>query len=299
MKHHYIPQFYLEPWVNRDLDNKLLEYRRLQLPREQLPRLEIKRRGKMETGWAENLYRIPGASKETQQNVEKIFMGAVDTKAAQARDMMLAGNVPVDPEIRHGWARFLLSLIIRTPEAVQAFKKKVRSDFLNPDPEFQGRYDAARRDGWPATLEEYLLDRSPHMAERTAVIMITRLIQNQNVLRLMTRAEWWILDTSSKKTKILSSDHPLIMSNGLGRVDGHLAIPLSPRLVFVAVMNRDFGAHMRRTALSKLIRNINDAVIGQGRRSVYAYDDESTREVKRRMGKRDYMMPLRLQYLSN
>lgn len=102
MKHHYIPQFYLEPWINRETDDKLTEYRRLKFDHEQQHRLEIKRRGKMETGWENNLYIIPGATKETKQNVERIFMGAVDGKAALARDMMLGGKVPMEPELRQG-----------------------------------------------------------------------------------------------------------------------------------------------------------------------------------------------------
>jgi hypothetical protein len=246
----------------------------------------------METGFIENLYRIPGATKKTQQNIERIFMGAVDKHAATARDIMLAGDIPTEPSIRHAWARFLLSLVMRTPEAVKAFKHKVKSDFLVPDPEFQGKYNEIKKEGWPPTLEEYMLQQSPTMPEREAVIMITRLIQNQNVLRLMMRADWWLLDTSTKRRKILTSDHPLIMSNGLGRPDGHFALPISPNLVFVAFMNHGIGRGIQRIPLSRLMRDINDAVIGQGRRSVYAFDEEETRTVKRRMGKRDYMSPL-------
>lgn len=246
----------------------------------------------METGFIENLYRIPGATKKTQQNIERIFMGAVDKHAATARDIMLAGDIPTEPSIRHAWARFLLSLVMRTPEAVKAFKHKVKSDFLVPDPEFQGKYNEIKKEDWPPTLEEYMLQQSPTMPEREAVIMITRLIQNQNVLRLMMRADWWLLDTSTKRRKILTSDHPLIMSNGLGRPDGHFALPLSPNLVFVAFMNHGIGRGIQRIPLSRLMRDINDAVIGQGRRSVYAFDEEETRAVKRRMGKRDYMSPL-------
>lgn len=292
MKHHYIPQFYLEPWVNRDLDDKLTEYRRLKFPHEQFPRLEIKRRGKMETGWAENLYRIPGATKETQQNIEKIFMGAVDTKAAQARDMMLGGVVPVDPELRHGWARFLLSLIIRTPEEVKAFKYNVRQNLMNPEPEYQARYDAIRKEDWPESLEDYIQQRTPKMAERTAVFLITSLIQNEKILRTFMGADWWILGTSNLQRKLLTSDHPLIMTNGLGRPDAHFALPISPRKIFIAFMRKEFGDRVRAVPAGRLLRETNDAVIGQGRRSVYAFDEESTREVKRRMGKRDYMLPL-------
>lgn len=299
MKHHYIPQFYLEPWINREADNKLTEYRRLKFDHEQHHRLEIKRRGKMETGWENNLYIIPGATKETKQNVERIFMGAVDGKAALARDMMLEGKVPMEPELRHAWSRFLLSLMIRTPEEIRAFKTKVRADLSTPSPEYQERYEALRREEWPNTLEEYINQRTPLLPERTAVLVITKLIQNENILKTLMGAEWWLLDTSNRIRKILTSDHPLIMTNGLGRPDGHFALPISPNLVFVAFMRPEFGVRVRQVSSGKLLREINDVVIGQGRRSVYAFDEQSTAEVKRRMSKRPYMAPMAWDVLKN
>jgi Protein of unknown function (DUF4238) len=292
VKHHYIPQFYLEPWVNRETDNKLTEYRRLTFDNEPRHRLEIKRRGRMETGWEKNLYIIPGATKETRQNVERIFMGAVDGKAALAHDIMLGGEVPMEPELRHAWSRFLLSLMIRTPEEIRAFKTKVRTDLSTPNPEYQERYEALRRDEWPDTLEEYINQRTPLLPERTAVLMITKLIQNEKILKTLMGSEWWLLDTSNRVRRILTSDHPLIMTNGLGRPDGHFALPISPNLVFVAFMRPEFGARVRQLAPGKLLREINDVVIGQGRRSVYAFDEQSTTEVKRRMSKRPYMAPM-------
>lgn len=299
MKHHYIPQFYLEPWINRETDNKLTEYRRLRFDHGLRHRLGIKRRGKMETGWERNLYIIPGATKETQQNVERIFMGAIDCQAALARDMMLGGEVPMEPRLRHAWSRFLLSLMIRTPEEIRALKTKVQTDLRTPNPEYQERYQAIRNDEWPDTFEEYINQRTPLLPERTAVLMITKLIQNEKILKTLMGAEWWLLDTSNRVRKFLTSDHPLIMTSGLGRPDGHFALPISPHLAFVAFMRPEFGARVRQAAPGKLLRQINDVVIGQGRRSVYAFDVQSTTEVKRRMSKRPYMAPIAWDVLRN
>nr|WP_174018270.1 SDR family oxidoreductase [Rhizobium rhizogenes] len=88
MKHHYIPQFYLRPWLGSD--NKLLEFRRLKFEHEPLPRLEIKRRGTRETGCEENLYTLHGATKETKQNVERIFMASLIPAGRMGRPGELA-----------------------------------------------------------------------------------------------------------------------------------------------------------------------------------------------------------------
>lgn len=218
-------------------------------------------------------------------------MGIVDKRAADARDLLLQNIIPTQPELRHAWARFLLSLIIRTPEEIKAFKERIIRDLSVPDPAFQSRYDQVRKEDWPATIGEYLKRENPKMIERTAIIVATKLIQHENVLRTFMGAMWWVLDTSSVSRRVLTSDHPLIMTNGLGRPDGHFALPISPTKVFVAFMNADFGETVRQVPVDHIVRELNDAVIGQGRRSVYAVDEQSTSEVKRRMGKRDYMLP--------
>jgi hypothetical protein len=110
-------------------------------------------------------------------------------------------------------------------------------------------------------------------------------------------AEWWILDTSNRERKILTSDHPLIMSNGFGRPDGHFALPISPHKVFIACIRPEYAEAARQVPPGKLLRKINAIVIGQGRRSVYAFDEQSSREVKRGFGKLPYITPIALNAL--
>ncbi|NTI50987.1 DUF4238 domain-containing protein [Agrobacterium rhizogenes] len=289
MKHHYIPQFYLRPWLGSD--NKLLEFRRLKFEHEPLPRLEIKRRGTGETGCEENLYTLHGATKETKQNVERIFMGAVDGKAALARDELLNGVIP-QGELRHAWARFLLSLSLRTPEQIRLFKKFLRDYWENPDANLLARYDAARQQDWPSTLAGWLKEENPKSHERSAIIIATRMMQNENVLRMFMGARWWVLDTSTVQRRLMTSDHPLVMTNGLGRPDAHFGLPIGPTRLFIAFMNDAISAKIRSQPVGKLVREANDAVIGQGRKSVYGVNDASTALVKQRMGKRDYFQPL-------
>ncbi|MFW8584670.1 DUF4238 domain-containing protein [Rhizobium beringeri] len=133
-------KFYLLPWVS-DEDGKLTEFRRLTNPHTQVQYIEVKRRGRNETGFEENLYTLPGTTKETKDNVEKIFMGAVDAKAALC-PRPVASRHNSGGELRHAWARFLLSLMLRTPEQIHSFKEVMRLHWEKPDAEIQARYDA-------------------------------------------------------------------------------------------------------------------------------------------------------------
>jgi hypothetical protein len=153
VKHHYIPKFYLTPWLGDD--TKLTEFRSITNPYTKAQHIEVKRRGVDETGYVKNLYTLAGLTKETRDTVEKIFMGAVDGKAALARDQLLEGVIP-QGELRHAWARFLLSLMLRTPEQIRSFKSIMRLHWEQPDEEIQARYEATRQSGWPATLVDWV-----------------------------------------------------------------------------------------------------------------------------------------------
>lgn len=67
--HHFIPQLYLRPWLSKT-DRKLAEYGLVP------PTMEIRSRRwvTQETGRVSNLYTLRGATEETKQNVERIFI---------------------------------------------------------------------------------------------------------------------------------------------------------------------------------------------------------------------------------
>ncbi|MDI7864273.1 DUF4238 domain-containing protein [Rhizobiaceae bacterium n13] len=262
-KHHYIPEFYLKPWLNPG-DNKLTEYRRLKFNHEPYTKLQIKRRGVAETGWQLNLYTIPDATPDTKQNIERIFMGAVDAKAALARDWLMnnpSKKLPVD--LRHAWARFVLSLMLRTPEEIGKFKAEVYKAFNTPDAEIKS-------------------------TESAAILAAANLMQDENGMSILKKADWWTIDTSKVGRKVLTSDHPLILGNGFKGREGYLALPIGPRRIFLALRDASFREEFLRKAMGKIVRETNEVTIGQGRRSVYAFDEESTTEVKRLMGKREF-----------
>ncbi len=60
MRHHYIPQFYLRPWLGED--RKLEEFGRVP-PTNQI---RSRRRGTNSTGYEDDLYEIPGVTEETK-----------------------------------------------------------------------------------------------------------------------------------------------------------------------------------------------------------------------------------------
>lgn len=280
MNHHYIPQFYLRPWLG--VDHKLQEFRR-----GYRDRIEIGRYGTKVTGCAEDLYTLPGVTEETKQNVERFFMSFVDDAAVKARDQMLQRELPVDPETRHSWARFLISLVFRNPEEVLRFKTSHRQNLLAPDPEFQRRYEAHRQEGDPALFEDWMVQTDPTYLERESVLMLTRLMENAKVLRLIRGMHWRIIDTSTVSRRLMTSDRPVVMTNGFGRYDGHIGIPISPTKLFIAFSVNDYANAFCQQPVGKIVRLVNQDAIGQGRKYVYALDGTASAQVRREMGRRE------------
>ncbi|MFF0919433.1 hypothetical protein ACFYE8_07000 [Rhizobium leguminosarum] len=101
-------------------------------------------------------------------------------------------------------------------------------------------------------------------------------------------AQWWVFKSHVRRP-IMTSDHPFVMTNGLLRPDGHFAIPIGPRHLFIAFMKKEFGESFRRMPAGKIVRLTNEAVIGQGRKYVYGLDSSDIAEVRRLMGKRDFI----------
>lgn len=202
MKHHYIPQFYLRPWLG--IDHKLQEFRR-----GHGNRVQSGRYGTKSTGYVEDLYALPGVSEDTRHKIENMFMMPVDTSAMRARNLLLQGTIPTD-ELRPAWARFLLSLLLRSPEQIAAFKTRVAADWRKPDTAMQARYEKARKPHWPETFEEMMRSVDPALAERTAVLMATRMIQRETVIKLFMSALWWVFDISEfDDLTFMTSDHPV------------------------------------------------------------------------------------------
>lgn len=289
MDHHYIPQFYLRPWLGAD--HKLQEFRR-----GYGNKVQSRRYGTKPTGYVEDLYALPGVSEDTRHNIETLFMAPVDTSATRARDLLLQGIIPTD-ELRPIWARFLLSLLLRSPEQIAAFKKNVADGWNKPDAAMLARYEKERKPHWPKTFDEVMRSVDPALAERTAVLMATRMMQRETVIQLFMSAMWWVLDVSEfADLTFMTSDHPVIMTDGLGRDDGHFAIPIGPKHLFIGCMNQNIRASIQSLPPREIVRIVNERVIGQGRKCVYAVDNANLDLVREKMGTMDYMAFLPEEY---
>jgi hypothetical protein len=274
--HHYVPVFYLKRWVGKD--GRLCVYIR---PR---PHDDVKAYWKHPdaTGYMEDLYAISGAGDETANHLEGRFLNRADNDAAEALDMLETGRMAsMDSRQRSSWSRFMMRLLHGTPEAVSRFTSQVAEHVAALEDKFRANYASLRG---PTDLETYE-DRGSdeeHLA-RTTVRTLQTVMDSKHLGNYLNGMAWDVVPLRSSYS-LLTSDRPLLMTNGIRGPGKHLAMPIGPRLLFIAA---DDPAEVQRLAQQDhdaLAKVTNDRVVRQARGFVWGLDDTQLRFVERRLG---------------
>src|SRR5262245_5952592 len=89
---------------------------------------KAKRRSPKGTGYVNSLYTVPGVPLDQAQFVEKEFLRLVEDWASRALKLFLSNTTfpkaTIDRRLQVGWARFLYSMIVRTPELIKTIQKR-------------------------------------------------------------------------------------------------------------------------------------------------------------------------------
>jgi hypothetical protein len=116
-------------------------------------------------------------------------------------------------------------------------------------------------------------------------MLIQRIIDNQTVGDHFNRLIWTIVSPPSTRS-FLTSDRPIVMTNGLSRPDSHLAIPIGPRKLFIASNQQGIVDEVVARKPDDLVSFVNDRVVRQARRFCIGTDDQQLRFVTNRFGAR-------------
>jgi hypothetical protein len=277
--HHYIPQFLLREWA--DASGFLFRYT------QPAPgKIDPKKKPTKAAGFVPNLYSIVGNHPDKAQLVETLFMSPLDNEAAQAHKLILAGDwEALDIKLKSAWTTFLMSLMLRTPEALAAYKEGYKALWKTSTPEIQAKYEAMKEPGDPATYEEYALEEDPLIAEKLAMTELGKIIVNEPLGTHINNMIWGTL--AVKVGSFLISDEPIIMSNGIGieKPDAHLAIPISPSKLFVAVNTQQTFDWIASKPSKDLVRETNTLVVERARSFVAAKDNLQAKFIGNRFGK--------------
>jgi hypothetical protein len=285
-RHHYLPVFYLKRWVGTD--NRLCEFSR---PHQTV---KPKRKHPSGTAYVTGLYTIPGIKPEGAEIMEKVFMSAVDSTAAEALTSMLSALDMSDVHARHkmAWARFLYSLVMRTPEHLEFARQKLtemQPEVLEAE---RKNYPLRRTSEDPETFDEFKEQFLANPDNVSPTRYLHRFVSSGRIVNHLMGMRWSIATFDNFKFELLTSDRPLVMTNGLANPDGHLALPVSPNRIFLACNSIEIERSIKAVPVNELLHVMNSRVVEQARKYVYGVDDSQLRFVKNRFGKQSPSTPL-------
>jgi Protein of unknown function (DUF4238) len=261
-KHHFVPVFYLKQWAGAD--DQICEYKQRYhgvLPKRVFPD---------KTGYVHGLYSVPGLQKQDEQYVEKRFMSRIDNDAALALQWMLdetkpVGDLPDRMKVR--WAQFVYSMTFRAPNVIERMQRTMDG---------QVAAGVLKQPEVPFTPAE----------------VFPRMLTSRFAIGELVSMRWTVCTLDPPTNLLLTSDQPIIMTNGLMHAEGHIALPVSPRALFLAYRSDEFFREVSALSQQALAEIINDYVAKQAVNFVYAFDVSQTKFVQNRYGTRQRSTPL-------
>ena len=269
MRHHYIPCFYTKRWAGSD--RKLCEFSRPH------SKVKAKRVAPAGTGYADDLYAIPRTSTDRKHLIEKQFMGSIDQRANDVLVKIETGRIAsLTSDERICWATFLISIMQRSPDKVEEFGFRTTDVFQTVLARMRDTYPSRRKVEDPETFDE-LLEQAHETGyfERAKILLLQSAIMLPRAVHLICSFRWEIIIFGAYSHKLLTSDKPIIASNGLKQTGAYLAIPIGPRKLFLATRNEE----TRRDLLvdTRLADNSNNSVVRRAVRFVYGSDSTAVR----------------------
>jgi hypothetical protein len=225
-KHHYIPKFYLKQWTGDD--RRLSEFSK--------PRNEIFHRRKFPdaTGYERGLYTFDELPSPDADFLEHAFFLHADHRACQALHFLSEGNLDFDRPTRSAWSRFLMTLFHRTPERLAQIKKRVRFDRPGEMAQFRPEYESRRQPDSP-TFDEFCASLTPADVQGIHIMVLRMIMDSELLGSKLNSMIWGTVKFDKGHHPLLTGDRPIVMTNGLNRPDSHIGLPISPRVLFVAV----------------------------------------------------------------
>ena len=280
MRHHYVPQFLLNPWTEDSLDGKLEVFR---LDIQGFP---SSRRGSRYTGFDNDLYaltkeKIAGMEK---QAVETRFLKLIDSKAANVRKKMMShGFKTLTPEDKVDWARFLMSLRLRQPDIVNMLKHESAEHLKKTLNEQSEEYIELAATDVPLTLEEWTEEQYPGLIENFGLSYFHELVDNPKYGNKILRMKWYLWDFSNTSYDLLLSDHPCIFTSGVDDSNCVIALPIHPKKAFLATQNDSVVQNLQRQHLKDLVMRLNESSVNQTRVRIYARNESPRRFIENRV----------------
>ncbi len=270
-KHHFVPKLLLRPWLKQDASSQNVlcghywDEKRGQM-------------SKKEKGLDAFCYQLDlltlGYSRRGRDAIESIFFGAVDTKGAIAREILLkSGPQSLTGDQRCDFARLLLSLDMRRPAIVKKLREDGAQTYktgLDNAPEILSAMTDAGIGEMPSFYYEQYTGAS---LEDVAVTAIQRIVDNPEVGGRLINAHWYVKHLGEYDGSLVLADRPLIRIRGYDHPGAAWVLPLTPKAAFIAVNHPENLKRMQRVTPQRFAKQTNYSSANQAERFVFSVND--------------------------
>lgn len=267
-KHHFVPRFLLERWA---VDGMVARYGKLPIGK-----VTMDWRSPAAIGYDIHLYTFPELG-EAATSIETVLMGKLDDNAAKIVQKIVDEGLSelTGPELVW-WSHFLLSMIIRNPESVNALKEAATAVWAKPDPKTQEEYEKLKGPSDPETIEQWLIEDAggnEKGAQQLGQKILHSLVMNQNIADYIRTMHWFVITTNEDQDPFLISDRPLFSSNGLKKENGQLLLPLGPHALFAAFHDAQYAEEVKALPAEEIVEMMRKLVTVRAQKFVYASTD--------------------------
>ena len=176
-----------------------------------------------------------------------------------------------------------MSLLHRNPEQIGTSVQIVSQYVTILKPQYERLYHNKKDANHPATFDEFWQAILPEVVGRTWIKLIQTTIDSEAAGQHFNNLIWRVLDFKSSHT-FLTGDRPIIMTNGMIKIDSHLAIPIGPRKLFIAAHTTNWADALMRDKADNVVAFVNDKIARQARRFCIGIDDSHLSFFAKRFG---------------
>jgi len=210
--------------------------------------------------------------------VETKFLKPADGLAADTLAALVRGQSFAKPgQMRASWVRFVLSLMIRYPEAIEAMKRRLRQNV-------QKVYLETKKDTDSPTFEEYEAIRGTDEMARLHGKLLMDLMQDSRMAQLLFSMHWGVISFTTYNHTLLTSDRPVI-SNVFPVDANHICLPIGPNRMFFACETQITEQQIQKIDPRQITRVMNDENARRAFKYAYGKDDTQLRFIQNRLGR--------------
>lgn len=248
-------------------------------------KIAVRRVCTSQLGFEKRLYSARSADDADPEWLEREFFQRVDDAAARALCKLNATPpVPLTELEESMWSVFVRTLYHRNPSELRAYLERAVEHWKIETP--SAVEAALRRAGYgnDIILNSVYNSATLRNVEDTVLEDLPNVLMSARVGQFLNDLKKTIIDIPHHVFEFLISDAVPVRTNGLAVHAGHYALPLSPRRVLIAAAETTTLDFIKKMPPKKLVRAMNEQVVGLARHFVAATDRSQEHFVRNRFG---------------